>query len=96
MKKDFLPVILLAVGAAIVAAVSFAAKKDDCCQSAKSCCKEKGACCETTPAAVDKADCCQPVQDCCESVGDCCGPVNERCGTRDDEVLGGGIIKSAE
>ena len=76
MKKYILPVILLAVGAAIVAAASFSAKKSDCCQPAESCCEAKGGCCRTE-AVTDKKDCCQPVQDCCEVVGDCCGTVNE-------------------
>ena len=77
MKKYILPVILLAVGAAIATAASFAAKKDDCCRHAMSCCEEKGACCETKRTDMEKADCCQPVQDCCEVVGECCGPVND-------------------
>ena len=75
MKKYILPVILLAVGAVIATAASFAAKKGDCCRAAKSCCEAKGDCCKTE-AAVAK-DCCRPVQDCCEAVGDCCGPVND-------------------
>ena len=77
MKKYILPVILLAVGAAIATAASFAAKKSDCCRSAKSYCEAKGDCCKDVPAVTEKADCCQPVQDCCEIVGDCCGPVND-------------------
>ena len=75
MNKYFLPVILLAVGAGIATAASFASKKSDCCQSAKNCCEGKGACCVAQPAAVDKADCCRPVQDCCEEKADCCAPV---------------------
>jgi len=77
MKKILLPVILLAVGAAIAATASFAAKKGDCCGHAKSCCEVKSDCCKDASVTSNKADCCQPVQDCCEAVGDCCGPVND-------------------
>ena len=76
MKKYILPVILLAVGAGIAAAASFAVKQSDCCQSAKSCCEAKSDCCRITTSAAEKADCCQPVQECCEIAGDCCGIVN--------------------
>ena len=76
MKKYILPVILLGVGAAIVAAASFASKKSDCCQAAKSCCEAKGDCCKDVPAATEKTDCCRSVQDCCEAVSDCCAPVS--------------------
>ena len=75
MKKIILPVVLLAIGAGIAAAASFAAKKGDCCQAAKRCCEVKGDCCKGVPAAADEKDCCRPVQECCEAVADCCGPV---------------------
>lgn len=73
MKKNILPVILLAVGAAIAVAASFAAKKDNCCQLAQSCCEAKATCCETASAVAK--DCCQLAQSCCEAEGDCCAPV---------------------
>ena len=73
MKKIIFPVILLAVGAGIATAASFAAKKDNCCQPAQSCCEAKAACCET--ASVVAKDCCQPAQSCCEEKADCCAPV---------------------
>ena len=73
MKKYILPVILLAVGAGIATAASFAAKKDNCCQPAQSCCEAKAACCETASAVAK--DCCQPAQSCCEEKADCCAPV---------------------
>ena len=74
MKKYILPVILLAVGAGIATAASFAAKQSNCCQPAQSCCEVKAACCETVSAVAK--DCCQPAQSCCEAEeGDCCAPV---------------------
>ena len=75
MKKYILPVILLAVGAGIATAASFAAKKDSCCQPGQSGCEAKAACCETASAVIEKVDCCQPAQSCCEAEGDCCAPV---------------------
>ena len=77
MKKYILPVILLAVGAGIAAAASFAAKQSDCCQAAKSCCEAKSDCCKTEAAATDQKDCCQAVQICCGTEADCCGIVND-------------------
>ncbi len=71
MKKYILPVILLVVGAAFVAAASFAAKQGNCCQSAQNCCEAKASCCEAVAVA---KDCCQPAQRCCEAEGDCCAP----------------------
>ena len=74
MKQYILPVILLAVGAGIATAASFAAKQSNCCQPAQSCCEAKAACCETVSAVAK--DCCQPAQSCCEAEeGDCCAPV---------------------
>jgi hypothetical protein len=74
MKQYILPVILLAVGAGIATAASFAAKQGNCCQPAQSCCEAKAACCETVSAVAK--DCCQPAQSCCEAEeGDCCAPV---------------------
>ena len=73
MKKYILPVILLAVGAGIATAASFAARQGNCCQPAQSCCEAKAACCETASAVVK--DCCQPAQSCCEEKADCCAPV---------------------
>ena len=73
MKKYILPVILLAVGAGIATAASFAAKQGNCCEPAQSCCEEKAACCETASAVAK--DCCQPAQSCCEEKADCCAPV---------------------
>ena len=75
MKKFIFPVILLALGAGLATAASFAAKTDDCCQSEKKCCEAMDACCETADPATVRKDCCQPVQECCETVADCCGPV---------------------
>ena len=77
MKKYILPAILLAVGAGIAAAASFAVKPDDCCKAAKSCCEAKSDCCKTETAAAAKKDCCQAVQLCCETEADCCGIVND-------------------
>ena len=54
MKKIILPVILLAIGAGIAAAASFAARQGDCCQAAKHCCEAKGDCCKGVPAAADE------------------------------------------
>ena len=71
MKRIILPVFLLAVGAGIAVAASFAAKHGDCCHSAKNCCEAKSACCEMASAVAK--DCCEPVQECCEEIGDCCG-----------------------
>ena len=76
MKKYVLPVILLAIGAGIASAASFAARQGNCCQPAKNCCEAKSACCETTSSATVGNDCCQPVQSCCEAEGGCCGLVN--------------------
>ena len=73
MKKYILPAILLAVGAGIATAASFAARQGNCCQPAQSCCEAKAACCETASAVVK--DCCQPAQSCCEEKADCCAPV---------------------
>ena len=74
MKQYILPVILLAVGAGIATAASFAAKQGNCCRPAQSCCEAKAACCETVSAVAK--DCCQPAQSCCEAEeGDCCAPV---------------------
>ena len=73
MKKYILPLILLAVGAGIATAASFAAKQGNCCQPAQSCCEAKAACCETASAVAK--DCCQPAQSCCEEKADCCAPV---------------------
>ena len=76
MKKFILPVILLAVGAGIATAASFAARQNNCCEPAQSCCETKTAavCCETAFAVAK--DCCQPAQSCCEAEeGDCCAPV---------------------
>ena len=73
MNKYILPVILLAVGAGIATAASFAARQGNCCQPAQSCCEAKAACCETSSAVVK--DCCQPAQSCCKEKADCCAPV---------------------
>ena len=73
MKKYILPVILLAVGAGIATAASFAARQGNCCEPAQSCCEAKAACCETASAVAK--DCCQPAQSCCEEKADCCAPV---------------------
>ena len=73
MKQYILPVILLAVGAGIATAASFAARQGNCCQPAQSCCEAKAACCETVSAVAK--DCCQPAQSCCEEKADCCAPV---------------------
>ena len=75
MKKYILPVILLAIGAGIVTAASFAMKKDNCCQSAQSCCEAKSACCETASAATEQNDCCELTQNCCEAKSACCEAV---------------------
>ena len=73
MNKYILPVILLAVGAGIATAASFAAKQGSCCEPAQSCCEAKADCCETASAVAK--DCCQPTQSCCEEKADCCAPV---------------------
>lgn len=73
MKKYLLPVILLAVGAAIATAASLAVKKDNCCEPSQSCCEAKAACCETSSAVAK--DCCESAQSCCEAESDCCAPV---------------------